>query len=374
MHRLWGLFAGDVDMRKIFSSGVVVASLMLFSGCTDPGDTTAIGATAGGVLGAGLGAIVGNQTGDTATGLVIGGLAGAGAGAAVGNALEAQQVAVRQQDEAIERQQNTIQAQNAELKELRRGASDSGRTSGASANGTGGKARYSWSSSREEALSRSRREARAHSSKSGSSQFESPPRSVRATSGRSYTTSGAAFSGSGTSGTAARTANSKIAESGTLDAGVERRLLRAESVTKESVVASNSSAGALKERTIGMMDPQAEAEASTGASGGAAALAGDSSQRTAPASVECQQAVEEEANAERATEASQQLFHLRRALRLCPEDPRFHVALGKSYASMKRSEDAAFEFKEALRIDSSYAPALQSLQALSKEMQSGEQH
>jgi len=168
--------------------------------------------------------------------------------------------------------------------------------------------------------------------------------------------------------------DSKIAESGTLDAGVERRLLRAESVTKESVVASNSSAGALKERTIGMMDPQAEAEASTGAPGGAAALAGDSSQRTAPASVECQQAVEEEANAERATEASQQLFHLRRALRLCPEDPRFHVALGKSYASMKRSEDAAFEFKEALRIDSSYAPALQSLQALSKEMQSGEQH
>jgi len=103
---------------------MLALSLFGLAACTEPGQTTAVGAATGGVLGAGLGAIVGNQVGDAGTGLAVGALAGAGSGAAIGNALEAQQQAIRTQDEAIERQDKMIKAQNAELEELRRSARD----------------------------------------------------------------------------------------------------------------------------------------------------------------------------------------------------------------------------------------------------------
>ena len=120
-------------------SAILMLSLCLaLSGCTRPGETTAAGAAAGGVLGAGLGAIVGNQTGDPGSGMVIGALAGASAGAAVGNALQAQQESIRTQDEALERQERTIRAQNAELQELRgiRASSSDSVSFGRSSNGS----------------------------------------------------------------------------------------------------------------------------------------------------------------------------------------------------------------------------------------------
>jgi tetratricopeptide (TPR) repeat protein len=158
-----------------------------------------------------------------------------------------------------------------------------------------------------------------------------------------------------------------------LDSGVERRLSKAEAAIDRhetvSVKDSGSSRlGSLQERTIGIREEAVTDDGAAEASG-VTSLSDKS-----PSTVECQQAVEEEANADRATEPSQQLFHLRRALRLCPEDARFHVALGKTYASMKRDEDASFEFREALRIDSSYAPALQALEELNKKMQDSNQH
>lgn len=105
---------------KIISASVlaVVASGLL--GCTEPGETTTVGAATGGVLGAGLGAIIGSQTGSAGGGLVLGALAGSAAGGAVGNVLEGQEKTLRTQDEAIERHERTIQAQRAELEELRR--------------------------------------------------------------------------------------------------------------------------------------------------------------------------------------------------------------------------------------------------------------
>jgi Flp pilus assembly protein TadD len=158
-----------------------------------------------------------------------------------------------------------------------------------------------------------------------------------------------------------------------LDSGVERRLSKAEAAidSHDTALAKGSGSsrgGSLQERTIGIREEAVIDDGAAEASG--LATLSDKS----PNTVECQQAAEEEANADRATEPSQQLFHLRRALRLCPEDARFHVALGKTYASMKRDEDASFEFREALRIDSSYAPALQALEELNKKMQDSNQH
>jgi tetratricopeptide (TPR) repeat protein len=367
-------------MRKILVASLGIVTLL--SACTEPGDTTAIGATAGGVLGAGLGAIVGNQTGDTGTGLVIGGLAGAGAGAAVGNALEGQQVAIRQQDEAIERQQKTIQAQNAELKELRRSAGevDRGAQGGVSAT-SGGKARYTWSSSREEALARSRSEALAMSSKGAASRSVSGSPSAGWRSGELSKAASrdmilnSSERNNARSASSAQERDSVLQKDSDLEAGVERRLSKAEGAIHD--VDASERSGSLKERTIGISEEAFAGESgidegsvpgedSAAESSGVGALSGGS-----PTTVECQQAAEEEANSLRATEPSQQLFHLRRALRLCPEDPRFHVALGKTYASMKREEDASFEYREALRMDSNYAPALEALEALNKKMHDG---
>ncbi len=109
-------------MRKIF---LVLVLLLSVNACTEPGETTEYAAGTGGIIGAGLGAIVGNQTGSTGTGLVVGALAGASTGAAVGNALEAQQQQIHTQDEAIERQEEQLKVQRSELNDLRRSTDDS---------------------------------------------------------------------------------------------------------------------------------------------------------------------------------------------------------------------------------------------------------
>lgn len=107
-------------MKQINLFGLSLAlSAALISGCTQPGETTTIGATTGGVLGAGMGAIVGSQTGDALGGAAIGALAGAAAGGAVGNALQAHEEVMQRQDEAIERQQRIISSQQSEIQELR---------------------------------------------------------------------------------------------------------------------------------------------------------------------------------------------------------------------------------------------------------------
>lgn len=112
-------------MRHRLNSFLVgLFSLVALFGCTDPGETTGMAAATGGAIGAGLGAIVGSQTGDAGAGLVLGGVAGAGTGAAIGNALEAQEESIRTQDEAIERQERRILAQRSELEELRKASDD----------------------------------------------------------------------------------------------------------------------------------------------------------------------------------------------------------------------------------------------------------
>jgi hypothetical protein len=71
------------------------AVLILAAGCETPSgnpDRTATGALAGGAIGAGTGAIIGNYSGHhTAGGAAIGGAVGALAGGLIGNAMDQQQ-------------------------------------------------------------------------------------------------------------------------------------------------------------------------------------------------------------------------------------------------------------------------------------------
>lgn len=69
---------------KIISLIMLLSLLLVFAGCT----TTEKGAVIGGLGGAGLGAVIGNQSGNAGTGAVIGGVAGAVAGAIIGNQME----------------------------------------------------------------------------------------------------------------------------------------------------------------------------------------------------------------------------------------------------------------------------------------------
>lgn len=78
----------------------------------------------------------------------------------------------------------------------------------------------------------------------------------------------------------------------------------------------------------------------------------------------CQQAQEELSQSGASSESSEKLYHLRRALRLCPENPAFHHELGKVYLTLKRPADAEYEFKQALSVDPSFKPAQRSLNDL----------
>ncbi|MBX7137611.1 MAG: tetratricopeptide repeat protein [Oligoflexia bacterium] len=109
---------------RIVNGFIVLSVCAGILGCTEAGETTQVGAATGGVLGAGVGALVGNQTGSTVGGMTLGALAGAGAGAAVGNALEADQKALKSQDQAIEQQERALAAHRAEIDELRRSTQD----------------------------------------------------------------------------------------------------------------------------------------------------------------------------------------------------------------------------------------------------------
>jgi Flp pilus assembly protein TadD len=64
---------------------------------------------------------------------------------------------------------------------------------------------------------------------------------------------------------------------------------------------------------------------------------------------ECRQAKDEFNQANASSEGPDKLFHLRRALRLCPNTPEYHRALSEVYRSMGRIADADFELAEANR-------------------------
>lgn len=252
---------------------------LLLSSCTEPGETTQVGAATGGVLGAGLGAIVGNQTGDPGSGFVVGALAGASAGAVVANSLEAQEEAIASQDLALERQERRIQAQQADLNDLRLQSQDNPSSFGQPM-------------------------ARAPSSIDSRAQFNGRNR-----------------------GESASMRNS----------------------LRETTIISNSGMN-----TNPPVEPRFSGSGATAPSRDLGGMAGSHSSLR---STECTQAQSELVKAQAALESADKLFHVRRALRLCPEEPLFHHSLGKLYQTLGRSADAEFEFQEARRLDPNFNPA-----------------
>lgn len=75
-------------MKHILLSIIIATS---FSSCANTGPNTQKGAIIGGLGGAAVGGIIGNQSGRGLEGALIGGAVGAAGGAAIGNSKDRQQ-------------------------------------------------------------------------------------------------------------------------------------------------------------------------------------------------------------------------------------------------------------------------------------------
>jgi uncharacterized protein YcfJ len=110
-------------MRMAAKSIFFVSLLSVLIGCAQALTPREQGALGGGALGAGAGAMVGKQLGNTGTGAAIGAGAGALTGIAVGEAQQrslSREEQKRQQREAIYRQELEIKRQRQEVEDLRR--------------------------------------------------------------------------------------------------------------------------------------------------------------------------------------------------------------------------------------------------------------
>ena len=76
---------------------------------------------------------------------------------------------------------------------------------------------------------------------------------------------------------------------------------------------------------------------------------------------ECKQASAEVQRAKSSVSDADRLFYYRRAVRLCSGEPTYHVEIGKLYINLGRTEDAKFEFRQAIDLDPSNQPAREQL-------------
>jgi len=313
-------------MNKSFTPykiAVVAVSVSLaLSACTKPKQTTAIGAAAGTAIGAGLGAIIGNQTGNAGSGVAIGAVAGAATGALVGNALQAQKEAIASTDEAISRQDQALRAQRSEIEELRRMQSDTstGQTSTVNA--------YLVEQKRMEL----RKRGPAPRGQQSVSRYVPPPLPSKSSEPL------ARYSG-------------KPSQS-------VPRVAPAQQPKIENSAPPSSTGGSLKEVDLASAaSAQAPAVAPQQDTTAKAAL------KTSVDST-CEESKQVREAATSATDDSEKLFHLRKALRLCPNSAETHYEMGKTYLNMDRAADANYEFKQALSINPGHKEARQSLEEL----------
>ena len=345
-------------MNKLLSISLPLVSFICIAGCTQPGETTGIGAAAGGAIGAGLGAIIGSQTGAAGSGLAIGAVAGSAGGAFLGNAMQAQQEALRSQDEAIERQERMVRAQQSEIEELRRMNQDT-------------------PTRRPTTGSLSNKSASAKSKNSVTSQptaRRSPPSPEqlpeRRVSADEITTSDLTAPVVRNNQMEEDTSRARLREMGDLVPGknanpsqVMERDLTDPAVREVPILKEASTLGEYenhRRNPSGRGNGNTRNNAEDSVTSDSVSRNSASSDKTYGSS-SCQQAEDERRQASASSDSSEKLYHLRRALRLCPENPAFHHELGKVYVTLKRPSDAEYEFKQALSVDPSYKPAQRSL-------------
>src|SRR5713101_1507460 len=105
---------GKMKTRKgaLRNIGFALAGLLFMAACSgQPLTTREKGVLAGGVLGAGTGAIIGSAVGSPGAGALIGGGLGALGGGLIGNAMQNQEVQQQQQQSQMTQQQMELERQ-----------------------------------------------------------------------------------------------------------------------------------------------------------------------------------------------------------------------------------------------------------------------
>ena len=332
----------------------IALTAVLVCGCTKPKQTTAIGSATGGVIGAGLGAIVGNQTGNAGTGMLVGSVAGAATGSLIGNALQAQQESLRSQDESIERQERLMRAQRSELDELRNINPDTAAVSRSNSSYRAPAERPALSA--EAARKLIELEKRGPNPRGTNNLYAYVP-PARPAPLRVNSEPLARFDVQ-SSIVPAR----KIEPRPTAPKRVEKPLASNTTGVKTGKIVAETRTikTRVSDSTLEESDLPVELSAIE-----TARLTNEPATSTA-----CQEAMGEQQAAQSAAESSQKLYHLRRALRLCPKNASFHSELGQVYLSMERFSEASVEFKQALAVNPNFQAAkngLKDLESTSRE-------
>lgn len=346
-------------------------SLLLLSGCAPLwGDaepeyeltTTGKSAATGAAIGAGVGALIGSATGNAGEGLVLGALAGAATGGVVGNQFEQQENQLHEQGEKIRRQEELLENRRRDVDQLRRGTQDYSSQAetrtrlevtpqqNIPARGTA----YSPPIDPPRAeLSR-----QAIQAEQSSSYLDAPIRERRTVAKPIQPEIDLSEPQPDSELSAAEvlsTRNPPAAAS--LPPARQPIMDGAENDVLEELFEEGPAAEKEIEQPIAAITPAAKINTLPPT----ASINKMASKSSDPACADAEQDAEKAINA---TSTADKLFYYKRALHLCPKEAQFHIAAGKVYVEIGQTEDAKFEFRQAIDLDPGNEEAQQQLSLL----------
>lgn len=350
---------------------VIFCFSLLFSGCAwvkeqNGGEyplglsTTGAATIAGAVLGGGVGAIIGSQASNVGAALAVGSIAGAGIGATIGHAFETDEKNLEEDRLKAERQDELIQANQRRIDEYKRGQDISTEQRGAFGGDSfintppgyrGNPRATQFSSARSYAYIQEApvrvvappvkvsppvkvvqapvvksQEIKVASDKNGVDLIPEVPKE---------TLTATPIEKTGGLPPAKET----IEDTEEVITLREKPKSSSEKASKEPSIETLSAEVIAPVAAISPKDPKAE---------------------------DCSKAEQEFSRAKSSVSDADKLFYLRRALRLCPNSAEYHVAVGKIYGRLGRSEDAQYELQQALQIEPGNATAKQELLVLKR--------
>ncbi len=321
---------------------------------------TATGAVTGAAVGGGLGLIIGSTSGSAGEGLLVGSVAGGALGAGVGAKLQrdADATELAAQQDSVVRQGEQINQQNDEINELKKNSGDEVqsfydapirqpvlapekemKTKPAAQRGSRGRLASAGGLETLNAPSGVKRPQPY-----GRTIADDSPRLMTASVKQSTVTSSSAAIPPLT-----RAAKKSAAP-------VKPESIPAE-VKKEKPAETK---GLPPATTIPDEDAAADVEVPKDAAAKEAKSAAEAPKDLA----NCKEALKEAERGLHAGSDADRLFYLRRAARLCPTEPSYHVELGKLYSTIGKGEDAKYELRQAIDLDPSNQVARDELSIL----------